>query len=76
MKLIKRIEEKANKLQTMFVTDNIYNDEQLENKKAKYFILFHNTYKIVACCETQRELEEEIDRILEAGQTDNLRTFY
>lgn len=68
--MIKRtITKKADKLKTMFVTMNIINQEQNDDKYkgCKYFLLFHNTYKIVGGFQTQRELEEKIDEILTEG---------
>ena len=66
----KRIEEKAKRLKTMFVTTSIFNSEQINNDEyrgCKYFILFHNTYKIVDGFKTQIELECRLDDILENG---------
>lgn len=65
----KAIQEKADRLKSMFVTTNIFNQEQSNDKYkgCKYFILFHNTYKIVDGFRTQKELEEKIDEILEEG---------
>ena len=66
----KRIEEKAKKLKTMFVTTSIFNREQIdrdEYRGCKYFILFHNTYKVVGGFKTQIELEWRLDDILENG---------
>jgi hypothetical protein len=68
MKLNKRIEEKLKCLGGMFVTDNVYNNEQLEDRKAKYWLLWHHTYKVVAGCRTQKDLEEIIDDIRLGGK--------
>lgn len=66
----KSIEEKAKKLKSIFVTTNIFNEEQINNdsyKGCKYFILFYSTYKILDGFKTQKELEEKIDEILKEG---------
>lgn len=74
----KSIEEKAKKLKTMFVTTNIFNSEQNDDKYkgCNYFILFHNTYKIVDGFKTQRELEERLNEILEEGVKQNAYIFF
>jgi hypothetical protein len=67
--MFKRIEKKASQLPSaMFITDNIYNDRQLtEYRGCKYFILFHNTYNVIAGATTQKALEYHIDEILKNG---------
>lgn len=75
----KSVEEKAKKLKTMFVTTSIINREQIDDDQyrgCKYFILFHNTYKIVCGLRTQRELEEKLDEILEEGVKQGAYIFF
>ena len=72
------IQEKANRLKSMFVTTDIFSQEQNDDKYngCKYFILFHNTYKIVDGFRTQKELEEKIDEILEEGVHQQQHIFF
>lgn len=75
----KRIEEKAKRLKTMFVTTSIFNNEQIDFDKykgCKYFILFHNTYKVVDGFKTQRELEWRLDEILKEGVHNDGHIFF
>lgn len=73
----KSIEEKAKQLKSMFVTTNIFNSKQIDDYKGcKYFILFHNTYKIVAGFKTQKELEERLDEIIKEGVQQEAHIFF
>lgn len=74
----KSIKVKAKQLKTMFVTTSVFNQEQNsdEYRGCKYFILFHNTYKVVGGFRTQRELEEKLDEILKEGVQQNAYIFF
>jgi hypothetical protein len=73
--MIKRIAEKVNKLKSMYVTDNPINyDDRYYGKS--WFICFDNTNTVVSAHNTQRELEEELDSIIECGVNQGNYTFY
>lgn len=71
----KSIKTKAEKLNTMFITENPINfsDKYIG---CKYFIVFNNTHKIVGGFKTQKELEKRIDEILVDGAHDGSSIFY
>lgn len=62
----KKIEKKASKLKTMFVTTHIFTAAQLEENYSgcKYFILYHNTYKVVDAFRNLSDLNEGLDDLL------------
>ena len=71
----KSVSAKIAQLKTMYVTETPFNVRE-EDRGNKYFIVFHNTNKIVASFKTQIELEEKMDDILENGQSDGDRVFF
>lgn len=71
----KSILEKSKQLFSMYITEEPFNLSS-EDYGYKYFIVFHNTHKIVGRFKTQWELEERIDEIIESGQQDGGGTFH
>jgi len=72
----KSLTEKANKLNSMYLTDSPFNVNIEVAQENKYFLKFHNTNNLVIATATQTEMEQEIDEILINGVQQESLTFF